>query len=214
MRVVAIIQARLGSQRFPRKILADLCGKPVLQHVINRVAAIDGLYSIVVACPASDREAINRALAKYGPGDTPDYPAAYPDVPDADVLGRFARVAIEHPADAYLRITGDCPLIDPAVCYMVLQRFHEESADFASNDTTQSGYPDGLDCEVFTRSLLERAHREATDLHDREHVTSWMKRAAGVRTVLVTAPRPYPPDKLSVDTPDDLARVAQILRGQ
>lgn len=208
-RVVCIIQARLGSSRFPRKVLADLNGKPVLQHVIERAKAIVGVDEVVVAYPCDpDHDKLVRPIAHESGASV-----AAPNVNDADVLGRFAEAARFFEADVVLRVTGDCPLLDPAVSSLVLARFFEEHADFCSNDVNESGYPDGLDTEVFTRALLERADAEATNPYDREHVTPWMKRAAGVRVTLVKKPGAFEVsrEKLSIDTKEDLARVQNML---
>lgn len=204
MRVICVIQARLGSTRFPRKILADLCGQPMIVHVINRCWQIRGVDDVVLAVPPEN----DNALSGLGQAPTPIY--VTPDtIHPSDVLGRFDDVARRIQADVIMRVTGDCPLLDPDVSSLVLQRFLEEGADFASNDVTESGYPDGFDTEVFTRALLERAHAEATSAYDREHVTPIMKRLPGVRSVLVKAePRHQWADvKLSIDTPQDLKRV-------
>jgi spore coat polysaccharide biosynthesis protein SpsF (cytidylyltransferase family) len=214
VRTVAIIQARLGSTRFPRKALAELNGSPLIAHVVARVLRVCGIAHVVVACPGSDTADIAEALNAF---ERDQVTVEWVERQDDDVLGRFADIAAGIPAaTAFARFTGDCPLLDPHVSSLVLERFFEERADFASNDVNESGYPDGTDTEVFTRELLERAHREATSAYDREHVTPIMKRLPGVRSVLVHNMNPkYQPDpkqKWSVDTPEDLARVAEYLR--
>lgn len=219
MRVVAIIQARLNSARFPKKILADLCGKPVLQHVIERAQKIHGVSEVAVATTPQDQ----RALLN-GPIVMPSV-RLLGEADESDVLGRFT-LAARHldvtadkqqcRADVIVRITADCPLLDPVVSSLVLARFLEEGADYCSNDVNESGYPDGLDTEVFTRALLDRAHAEATSPYDREHVTPWMKRAVGVKVTLVKKPGAIEVsrDKWSIDTPEDLARVAKVMEDE
>ncbi|MCR4375699.1 MAG: NTP transferase domain-containing protein [Acidobacteria bacterium] len=211
-KVVAIIQARLGSSRFPRKVLANLDGKPVLQHVIERAKRVLGVDAVVVASPHEDAPAFIECADKTnvtlcGPSG----------IDAADVIGRFAVVAAETTADVVVRVTADCPLFDPDVAALVLRRFRDEGADFATNDVRESGYPDGLDVEVFTRALLERANREAVTPFDREHVTAIMPRLTGVRVVLVKKPGATgaSSEKFSIDTPEDLARVdAELQRRQ
>lgn len=204
VKILAVVQSRLNSSRLPGKALVDLAGKPLTQHVIDRVSAIKGIAGVILAIPASDARAFQ---------DVIDGPVLHcdPTLAEHDVLGRFASVAQVHLADAYVRITGDCPLLAPDVAGHVIDQFISERADFASNDTLISGYPDGVDVEIFTRALLERAHREATDPADREHVTRWMKTAQGVRTTLRRSLRDYAAFKWSVDTKHDLDTVRAIL---
>lgn len=201
--IFAVIQSRLNSTRLPRKALAR-AGKSMIEHVADRVSAIKGIAGVVVAVPAPDAKFFKEVI---------DGPILHcdPALAEDDVLGRFASVAALYPADAYLRVTGDCPLFAPDVADQVIQRFLEERADFATNDTTQSGYPDGTDVEMFSRVLLERAHREATDPADREHVTRIMSRLVGVRTTLLRAPHDYSAHKWSVDTEHDIDMVRAIL---
>ena len=198
---VAIIQARLGSTRFPRKVLADLCGKPVLQRVIEQADRIRGVQEVVAAIPAETQDPfagghgelasafMSRGLRTFIGEET-------------DVLDRYERAARWAHADVILRITCDCPLLNPDVATDVLEVFSRMACDFCSNDTLISGYPDGWDVEVFSVASLETAHAQAIDPHDREHVTPWMKRHLRCQTVYADTPWTGP--KLSIDTPDDL----------
>lgn len=201
--VVAIIQARLNSTRLPNKILADLGGRPVLQHVIDRARAIPGVDDVIVAVPDL---ATQRALAECGMASI-----ATPQVPEANVLARFAVLATQFRShDAFLRITGDCPFLAPEVASLVLDAYALTQAGYAWNDTTTSGYPDGLDVEVFSRELLMQAHASATDPADLEHVTPWMRRQV-ITPKTVVNPDPWTGGKLSIDTPADLDRARAIV---
>lgn len=194
--VYCLIQARLGSQRFPQKILADLCGHPVLWHVYQRARQIRGVDAVKVIVPSRDVDAIHRAVPSV-----PLLAFMWPE--EDDVLGRYQRAATSLNASTIMRITADCPALDPDVASQVLALYQSASeCAFVSNDTLASGYPDGWDIEVFSRALLERAHAEATDPADREHVTSWMRRS--VPCLTLRAPRPWTGPKLSIDTPADL----------
>ena len=203
MTTIAFIQARLGSVRFPEKCLADLMGRPLIAHVIERVCAVRGLAGVVLVVPATDAEYFANAT------DCPIY--CDPLVDEADVLGRFRSAAIRYPADQYLRVTGDCPLFAPDVAELVMRRHHEEAADYTWNDTFQTGWPDGTDVEMFTAALLARTHldRDLTPA-DCEHVTPAMRRQAGVRVVTVAAPLRWE-RKWSVDCVEDLDVVRGIL---
>lgn len=212
MRVVAIIQARLDSERFPRKVLAHLQGKAILQHVVDRTSRIEGLDAIVVTCPSSDGPAISAIVRRPTPVPVMVYA---PPVPAEDVLQRYVSAAECAGAAVIVRITADCPLLNPKVSTRVLRAFLDSQGayDFVSNDIESSGYPDGWDTEVFTAALLSRAHAEAVDPADREHVTTWMKRADDVRRMVVMTDQPDTRlmDKVSVDTPLDLARLERRL---
>lgn len=193
---LVIIQARLGSTRFPRKALALLNGLPVIQHVIHRVYQI-GAVGIVLAVPPSDEKEFQ------GLG----VPVKAPHVAAGDVLGRFAAVATLHPqADTIMRITGDCPVLDPKACARLLRTYQRGGCDYAWIDTRAgTGWADGLDCEVFSREMLLWADESATDPVDREHVTPIMRRGGIVLSIPPCAHDDWP--KVSIDTPEDLARV-------
>jgi spore coat polysaccharide biosynthesis protein SpsF (cytidylyltransferase family) len=196
---ICVIQARLGSTRFFRKALADLAGKPVIQHVVDRAKQIDGVGEVVVAWPAIDF------------GHVPHLGVAQCFVAgrEVDVLGRYARVVERYPeAEVIVRITGDCPLLDPAIAEEVIALLDSDrDAEYASN--IAPGYVDGEDVEVFSRAALEWAAREATDLYDREHVTPWIRRHCKTATLLPATSNAKP--KTSIDTPEDLERVRAML---
>ena len=175
----------------------------MLQHVVDRARQIHGLDDLYVIAPIGERF----------PGITAT--TWNPKVDHQDVLRRFAVAADWAQADVILRLTGDCPVLDPALCTEMVTLFLTNpdplGLEYLSNDWHTSGYPSGLDCEIFTREILEEANVASTmTAEDREHVTSWMKRFARCETVL--APRPWTgPTKLSVDTPEDLAVVTAWL---
>ena len=114
--------------------------------------------------------------------------------------------------DTIVRLTGDCPALDPAVASKTLALFlaNRPIIDFADNDTLSSGYPDGWDVEVFSIDALEQANARAKP-SEREHVTRWMKKHLRCKTLM--AEQPWTGPKLSVDTQDDLAVVSQYLNG-
>src|SRR5262249_33410304 len=164
LRVLAIVQARLGSTRLPRKALLDLAGRPVLAHVFDRAACIPGVDELVLATTDNfEDEALVGVARSVG--------VACVRGSEKDVVDRFRMAAREFPADAILRITADCPLIDPDVSGHVVTRFLENAAtvDYASNVQPPT-FPDGLDTEIFSMAALERAWLEARSASDREHV--------------------------------------------
>jgi spore coat polysaccharide biosynthesis protein SpsF (cytidylyltransferase family) len=179
LRVLAVVQARLGSTRLPGKALADIAGRPMVAHVIARIAAAPGVDEVVLATTSSPADA---ALAEFARSAGIACVRGSVD----DVLDRFWSVARAHPtADAIVRVTGDCPLLDPAMSGRVVGEFlRTPGADYASNVHPPS-YPDGLDTEVISRDALERAWRESSpaSTRDREHVTPyiWERRPEAFR---------------------------------
>jgi spore coat polysaccharide biosynthesis protein SpsF len=163
-----IVQARVGSTRLPGKVLLDLAGRPVLEHVLRRCALVPGVDALVCAVPAEDDSG---PLAEIARALGWEIVAG----PEHDVLARYAHAARAVDADVILRVTSDCPLVDAEVCGEVIAERAGAGAEYAANNLVV-GYPHGLDCEVFTRAALETAHRYASDAYDREHVGPWMRR--------------------------------------
>lgn len=191
---LVVIQARLGSNRFPEKVLADLNGRPVLQHVIDRARQIKGVADVIVAVP--NQPTMDRLIAA---GITGAAIVPVSKVSENDVLGRFAWIASEFKShDVFVRISGDSPLLDPRSAERVLQRFLEGELDYVCN------MDDGgeADCEVFSRDALEMSDKEAATEHEREHVSVWMKQ--NLRTDVVPAPKGSKPVKKSIDTQAEL----------
>jgi glutamate-1-semialdehyde 2,1-aminomutase/spore coat polysaccharide biosynthesis protein SpsF len=173
MTVAAIVQARVRSTRLPRKVLLELAGEPVLHHVLARCRAISGVDVVVCAVPDEEESAVLGAIAER-------CGALLFRGAEQDVLDRYLGAARACNADIVLRVTSDCPLIDPEVCADLLALRAREGADFAANNMPPS-FPHGLDCEAFTADALMRAAREAKEGDEREHVTPWLRRAAHLR---------------------------------
>lgn len=187
-----VIQARLGSKRLPSKILLPLGDKPVLQHVVERCQRTG--YPVVVACPDKDI----CSLANYARMTLGDHGN------EGDVLGRFARTANNCVADCIVRITADCPLVDPQLIEAAVQAIRD-GADYAGN-TVERHWPRGCDVECFTTELLLQTHQNATDPYDREHVTPWMQRWAASPVALEAPSRPLDAPnswRWCLDTPRD-----------
>ncbi|HKW16138.1 MAG TPA: aminotransferase class III-fold pyridoxal phosphate-dependent enzyme [Terriglobales bacterium] len=202
--VVAIIQARMGSSRFPGKTLADLCGHPMLWHVVERVKRASAVHKVLVATSNSRAD---DSIAKFcSENATLCFRGS-----EEDVLDRYYRAAREHRADCIVRITADCPLIDSAVINAVIRRFLDGKWDYVSNTVTYT-YPDGLDTEVFSFTALQKAWRRATQASDREHVTPFIRRE-GFSINSVENDKPMPPGvptRWTVDHESDLDFVQRI----
>ncbi len=175
MKVVCIIQARRGSKRLRNKILKPLAGKTILEHVIQRALLIDGVDQVV--CASVDDEynlPVLEVAKKTG--------AAAFAGSEHDVLDRYYSAAVKYNADAVMRITADCPLLDPFVCAEAVAIVRDGKADYGA---ASGSWPHGMDCEIFTFDWLEKAHRQATLAEDREHVTLWMKGHADINRLTV-----------------------------
>jgi len=171
MKTVAIIQARTSSTRLPGKVLLPIYGKPAIEWTIDRISACKEIDHFVVSTTSHPND---NALANLC--DQLGVSCFRGD--ENDVLDRYYQTACfmsVQSGDKIVRITGDCPFIDPDVCDAVVRLQRETGADYASNVLSLS-YPDGLDCEVFRFEALEKAWREAKMVYEREHVTQYMIR--------------------------------------
>jgi spore coat polysaccharide biosynthesis protein SpsF len=196
-KTVCIIQARMASTRLPGKVLLDLNGRSVLSYSVERCLAIPSVDEVCCAIPeTADCDPIAEEAKRCG--------ATITRGSESDVLERYYQAAKHLNADVILRVTSDCPLIDPNICNQVLQRMAEEKADYACNSIPPS-WPHGLDCQAFTFSWLERAHREATDPFDREHVAPFIRKHPDARKVNFMSNDPsMVHHRWTLDTPADL----------
>jgi len=200
-KTVAIIQARFGSTRLPGKVLKPLGNVQggqgiVLDHAIQRCRAIPSVDAVVIATTDREEDGVIVAAAERA-GVLVHRGSA------EDVLSRYAGAAQRADADIVLRVTSDCPLIDPDICDRVIRLRAETGADYAANNMPRL-YPHGLDCEVFTREVLERADHAATAPYDREHVTPWLRRTADIkRTSLIGPGWPSVQQRWTLDFPED-----------
>jgi spore coat polysaccharide biosynthesis protein SpsF len=209
--VVAIIQARMASTRLPGKVLRPLAGRPMLAQIVDRVRACPAVANVVVA--TSDRD-VDEPIRQLCAADAIDCFAGS----EQDVLDRFYRAAARFDGDPLIRITADCPLVDPPLLTKLVARFAEGLYDHVGVATGagalflgQGRYPDGLDAECFSRAALERAWREATSPPDREHVTPFIWRQTDLfRIGQLTSPVDYSRLRWTVDNEADFALIARI----
>jgi len=209
---VAIIQARMSSSRLPGKVLLPLGGDTVLGCVVGRLRRASRLDSLAIATSTDAPDAaIGEAARALGV-------ACYRGPLD-DVLERFAMAARQCGADTVVRITADCPLIDPQVVDAMVQQFDDAAAagapcDYLSNALART-FPRGLDAEVLSRDALLRAAAQATQPFEREHVTPYIYReAGGFRICHHRAARDLSSHRWTLDTPEDyrfLVRVYELL---
>ena len=197
---ICVIQARRTSTRLPDKVMMLLAGIPVLTRVIDRCKRITGVDEVIVAIPEGDysnplEDLALAAGAKVVRGS------------EQDVLSRYVKALDSYPSDYVMRVTSDCPLLDPEVCSELLSRVVREKADYGST----GWWPHGLDCEVATAAILSEADFEANKPLDREHVTLWIKRQAGLKKISYQADKNYMSDhRWVLDYPEDFEFLSQL----
>lgn len=169
-KVVAIIQARIGSTRLPGKVMIDICGKSVLAHDIERIKQSKTIDEIIIATTTSERDKIiTKEAANCG--------VKYYRGSEENVLSRYYHAAKEVKTDTIVRITSDCPLIDPYVIDDLVRHYNKNEYELVTNagsESTKRTYPRGLDTEVFSFSILEKAYRNARLKYQKEHVTPFI----------------------------------------
>lgn len=203
MTTAIIVQARFGSTRLPGKVMMRLRESTILSEVLRRCMAVPGADT--VCCAISDHADSDPLVAEAEAAG-----AVVVRGSNDDVLARYLKAARAVNADVVLRVTSDCPLMDPVVCGDLLVLRQAEDADFACNNDPPS-FPYGLDCEVFTLALLERAAAQAQRDEDREHVGPWMRRASDVRRVCLGGPGGVAKkQRWTVDHPKDLEFIRTI----
>ena len=202
--VVAVVQARMPSTRLPDKVLADIAGRPMVWRVVDRVRQARQVDQVVVATSTQDPDRpIEAFCLKEGidchRGEL------------KDVLDRYYRAAVRYGADAVVRVTADCPLIDPDVIDRAVDIFQQGDYDFVSNVETPT-YPDGLDVEVFSSETLEKTWRDASWESEREHVTTHMKLPGRFRTLNFVNDVDLSHLRWTVDEPQDMEFVRAVYK--
>ena len=165
-KVTCIIQARTRSERLPNKVLKEIENLPMICHIINRVKKAKNIDQIILATPNTDTDKILLDIAKKFKiiGFAGD---------EKDVLDRFYNAAITYAANPIVRITGDCPLVDPILLDKMVEFYQANDYDYMSN-TIERTFPDGLDIEIFSSEVLKISNKEAKWLSEREHVTPYI----------------------------------------
>lgn len=165
-KITAVIQARLGSTRLPGKTMMVIENAPLLGHLVNRIKATTYVNDIIIATTVNKRD---DAIVEFaGNNNLKFYRGS-----EEDVLDRFYNTCVEFSVDTIVRVTPDCPLLDPQVVDLVVSAYIEGNYDYVSNVIIPT-FPDGLDTEVFSFQSLKKAWHEAELLSEREHVTAYI----------------------------------------
>jgi glutamate-1-semialdehyde 2,1-aminomutase len=202
VKTVAIVQARMGSTRLPNKVMKPIGYVPMIEVLLARLARSKEINEIMVATSADPR---NQPLADHVNGLGYRCHRGSED----DVLDRYLQAARSAKADIVVRITGDCPLVDPALVDNVIQRFKSADVDYYSN-TMPPTYPDGLDIEVFTLKALEQAALETSKPYDHEHVTPYLRESAKFKHAGVAHSEDLSALRWTVDDPADYNVIAAV----
>lgn len=203
MRINAIIQARCGSTRFPNKIFADIDGKPLLYHVVNRLKFSELINDIIIATTVNPKDDV---IEKW----CDDEQVYCFRGSENDVLNRYFCAAISYPSDIIVRVTADDPFKEPAVIDLVIRKLIEEQLDLVTNNFPPS-YPEGLDCEAFTFAALKQMEEASYDEFEREHVTQYIyHNTAKFRIGNIMCPRQLSSYRWTIDTLEDLQMVNAI----
>jgi len=202
---IAIVQARMGSTRLPGKVLAEICGEPMLGFLLQRLRRTAELDRIVVATTTSDEDDV---LVDWLESNGVSYFRGS----ENDVLDRFWQCARIHEADIVVRVTADDPLKDPEVIDQALSELRAAAGtDYVSN-TIKPTFPEGLDIETFTFQALTRAHQDATLQSEREHVTPYIWKNPNQFNLRCFEMEPNLSSwRWTVDKPEDLAFIRTVM---
>ena len=208
MKTVVIIPARNKSTRLPGKIFKDIEGKPLLQRVIERIKRAKRINQVVIATTRSyEDKSIVEFAKKNG--------LKYVQGSEEDVLSRFVLAAKKTGADIIVRITADCPLIDPEIIDKAIEQFFKDKLDYISNATTKRSFPRGLDVEVFSKEALRKANRLGKEKRHREHVTAFIyenPQMFKIGYLLAEGVLKRPDIRLCVDTEEDITLIRKIYK--
>ena len=206
--IIAIVQARMGSSRLPKKSLMDIDGKTALEFMIDRVRKSDLIDDIVIATTINQEDdviadlCINNQINCYRGSEN-------------DVLDRYYQSAKKHEATIVVRLTSDCPVIDPVLIDETINLYIKKKVDYASNAVPpdKKKYPDGSDVEVFSFDALQRSWVETTDIKDREHVTFYMwDKRDNFNTIMLDNDHDWGKYRITVDYKEDLELVRKIVK--
>jgi spore coat polysaccharide biosynthesis protein SpsF len=206
-KTVAIIQARMSSSRLPGKVLLDINGLPMLSWVVERARLAKSLDEVVVATTTDPSDDAIQAFCQQK-----GYPVTRGSL--TDVLDRYYQAAVAVKADTIVRLTADCPLMDPDLIDEMVAKFGQAGVDFAADRLPppwKRTYPIGLDIEIVTFEALERGWKEAKEPFEREHVMPYFYDQEGrFRVLVVDHTSDYGSLRWTVDTAEDMAVLRQI----
>jgi|SaaInlStandDraft_7_1057024.scaffolds.fasta_scaffold05226_3 glutamate-1-semialdehyde 2,1-aminomutase len=206
MYIVAIVQARMGSMRFPNKVMQSIgIGVPMIEVLLSRLSKSKEIDKIILA---TSNDQCNKTLVEHVSGLGYDvYQGS-----ENDVLDRYYKAAMEQKnLSAIVRITGDCPLVDPDIVDTVIKKYKSSDAEYVSN-TNPPTYPDGMDVEVFSLFSLKMAWKNTKTQYEREHVTPFMRKPGKFKIENISNSKDYSDERLTVDSTEDLEVVREVFK--
>lgn len=202
LKVVAVVQARMGSTRLPGKVMKAINDVPMIDLLLARLSQAKRVDQIVVATTVDSRDQVLiKHLREEG--------YVCESGSENDVLDRYFQAASKHSADVVIRITGDCPLVDSDLVDQCISVFLQNDIDYLCNNYPPT-YPDGLDIEVFRISALRRARQETQNPFDREHVTPYLREPGKFTTMTLSHETDYSSSRWTVDEPDDFEVISGV----
>jgi len=207
MNIAVITQARVGSTRLPGKIMKKILGKTVLMHDLDRIKEMRSINKIIVATTDLEEDnIIAKTVREY------DESVGIFRGSKDDVLDRYYKASKAFNADVIVRITSDCPLIDPKISDLVVKTFLKNDCDYCCN-TLPRTFPHGLDTEVFSFEALERAWKEAHTPYEREHVTPYIRENPNkFKRVNVENEMDFSYLRWTLDYPEDFEFITEIYK--
>jgi len=205
--VIAIIQARMGSTRLPGKVLMEINDRALLAYQLDRISKSKKLDRVVVATSILEKDDAIEAFCK-------DYGIDCYRGSENDVMSRYYECCKQYNPDTVVRMTADCPLIDPEIIDAVVQKFEDDNVDYCGNTVPpkSSKFPDGSDVEVFSMKALEKAYSEIKDPHLREHVTFQFWQDPKYKSSQLIQNKDWSSYRITVDYPEDFKVVKYIFR--
>jgi len=202
MKIVALVQARMGSTRLPGKVLKSIVNKPMIELLLTRLSKSSELDDIIVAASEeTENDKLQSVVESLGYKCTRGS--------EKNVLNRFYQSAKEVDADVIVRITGDCPLVDSNLVDECIQGYKSNKVDYFSN-VDPASYPDGLDIEVMSFESIKRANNETDSDFDREHVTPYIRNSDSFSKSSMSYTEDLSSQRWSVDEPEDLTVVTNV----
>ena len=204
VKIVAIVQCRLGSIRFPKKVLSLIEGKPAINHLLTRLSRSKMITEVLTAIPKNkDNNILHRYLR--------DLNFRVFRGSEENVLKRYYEAAKSINAEVIIRITGDCPLVDYGMIDNLLLKFLKGDYDYLSNNNPPT-YPDGFDVEIFKFKTLKETIKNAKSSYEKEHVTPFMQKSKKFKKINVFSKIDYSRYRLTLDEEEDLKLIRKIFK--
>lgn len=203
MRIVGLVQARMGSSRLPGKVLKPLCGRPLVGHIFDRLRATPGVADVILATTMDPR---NDALAAFSERENV---RVFRATAEDDIAARLAGACRISGADAVLKVNGDCPLVDPAILRLLVARFEIGDVDYVSNKVRWT-WPEGMSAEVIGAKAIYACDEQLTGARERELVANHTRDCGEFRVASVEGDKDLTHHKWSVDTLTDFEEVSRI----